>query len=111
MGCPECKQDCDKEASAFWLNDCEFSWSGRKDDGKKVEGSMMCDKAPYKSKEVDGEDKWRSLTFEVKRRGGAKLGLAGGHGSPFEVNTQIFVKPGFGLTPIEVRGSNTIGEV
>merc|ERR1711887_52885 len=29
----------------------------------------MCDKAPYKSKEVDGEDKWRSLTFEVKRRG------------------------------------------
>merc|ERR1712216_1042912 len=67
--CPECKQDCDKEASAFWLNDCEFSWSGRKDDGKKVEGSMTCDKAPYKSKEVDGEDKWRSLTFEVKRRG------------------------------------------
>merc|ERR1711970_327403 len=67
--CPECKQDCDKEASTFWLNDCEFSWSGRKDDGKKVEGSMMCDKAPYKSKEVDGEDKWRSLTFEVKRRG------------------------------------------
>jgi len=67
--CPECKQDCDKEASTFWLNDCEFSWSGRKDDGKKVEGSMTCDKAPYKSKEVDGEDKWRSLTFEVKRRG------------------------------------------
>merc|ERR1712159_307765 len=68
--CPECKQDCDKEASTFWLNDCEFSWSGRKDDGKKVEGSMTCDNAPYKSKEVDGEDKWRSLTFEVKRREG-----------------------------------------
>merc|ERR1712159_836037 len=68
--CPECKQDCEKEASIFWLNDCEFSWSGRKGDGKRVEGSMTCDKAPYKSKEVDGEDKWRSLTFEVKRREG-----------------------------------------
>ena len=66
--CPECKQDCDKEASIFWLNDCEFSWSGRKGDGKRVEGSMKCENAPYKSKEVDGEDKWRSLTFEIKRR-------------------------------------------
>merc|ERR1711939_1124434 len=110
--CPECKQDCDKEASTFWLNDCGFSWSGRKDDGKKVEGSMTCDNAPYKSKEVDGEDKWRSLTFEVKRRGGAKPGLAGGHGIP--VNTQIFIQP-FGFTgekiTLEVRGSNTIEEV
>merc|ERR1712093_973491 len=68
--CPECKQDCDKEASIFWLNDCEFSWSGRKGDGKRVEGSITCGNAPYKSKEVDGEDKWRSLTFEVKRRRG-----------------------------------------
>merc|ERR1711970_962066 len=67
--CPECKQDCDKEASIFWLSDCEFSWSGRKGDGKRVEGSITCENAPYKSKEVNGEDKWRSLTFEVKRRG------------------------------------------
>merc|ERR1711970_703793 len=74
--CPECKQDCDKEASTFWLNDCEFSWSGRKGDGKKVDGSMTCGNAPYKSKEVDGEDKWRSLTFEVKRRGGDHSGAA-----------------------------------
>merc|ERR1711959_850790 len=66
---PECKQDCDKEASIFWLSDCEFSWSGRKGDGKRAEGSITCENAPYKSKEVNGEDKWRSLTFEVKRRG------------------------------------------
>merc|ERR1711970_1416870 len=74
--CPECKQDCDKEASTFCLNDCEFSWSGRKGDGKKVEGSMTCGNAPYKSKEVGGEDKWRSLTFEVKRRGEDHSGAA-----------------------------------
>jgi len=66
--CPECKQDCDKEATVFWLNNCEFSWSGRKGDGKRVEGSMKCENAPYKSKEVSGEDKWRSLSFEIKRR-------------------------------------------
>merc|ERR1712159_452938 len=71
--CPECKQDCDKEASTFWLNNCEFSWSGRKADGKRAEGSITCGNAPYKSKEVGGEDKWRSLTFEIKRRGGAEL--------------------------------------
>merc|ERR1712100_368759 len=57
--CPECKQDCDKEASIFWLSDCEFSWSGRKGDGKRVEGSITCENAPYKSKEVNGEDKRR----------------------------------------------------
>merc|ERR1711939_441297 len=69
--CPECKQPCDEEPTTFWLNNCVWSWEGRKAEkgSKKDSGEMVVGDAPHKSKQ-GSECKWRSLTFEVKKPSG-----------------------------------------
>ena len=66
--CPECKQPCDEEPTTFWLNNCVWSWEGRKAEkgSKKVSGEMVVDDVPHRSQK-GSECKWRSLTFEVKK--------------------------------------------